>query len=245
MIRSHPFRDIHPRIVSPTALVPSPSWDPQRWKVVTRSSGGKLTETLVRVTDPVSWASDKKHGGTRWWFQSNIFGIFTPNYLGKMNPFWRTYVSTGLVKNHQPDEGCVFCVFFPGLTWGAQPCIRILSLFLFQEKCSKMITRWAIYRGYNPSYLIIRPFIGVITPFITGRGPSCRRIWQTKAGRLPEVELGHRVCDMWLFRSLLGWKFVEKRSWVMNVTQWGIWLFSPLTEGCIYIYRQTDPYVNI
>ena len=28
--------------------------------------------------------------------------------------------------------------------------------------------------GYNPSYLIIRPSIGVITPFITGRGPSCR-----------------------------------------------------------------------
>ena len=28
------------------------------------------------------------------------------------------------------------------------------------------------YRGYNPSYLIIRPFIGVITLFITGRGPT-------------------------------------------------------------------------
>ena len=31
----------------------------------------------------------------------------------------------------------------------------------------------SIYRGYNPSYPFIRPFIGVITPFITGRGPPC------------------------------------------------------------------------
>ena len=29
------------------------------------------------------------------------------------------------------------------------------------------------FRGYNPSYPIIRPFIRVITPFITSRGPSC------------------------------------------------------------------------
>ena len=28
----------------------------------------------------------------------------------------------------------------------------------------------------RPSYLIIRPFIGVITPFITGRGPT---LWDT------------------------------------------------------------------
>ncbi len=30
------------------------------------------------------------------------------------------------------------------------------------------------YRGYNPSYPIRRPFIRVITPFITSRGPPCR-----------------------------------------------------------------------
>ncbi len=29
------------------------------------------------------------------------------------------------------------------------------------------------YRGYNPSYPIIRRFIRVITPFITSRGPPC------------------------------------------------------------------------
>ena len=29
------------------------------------------------------------------------------------------------------------------------------------------------YKGYNHSYLFIRPFIGVITPFITSRGPPC------------------------------------------------------------------------
>ena len=29
------------------------------------------------------------------------------------------------------------------------------------------------YRGYNPSYPIIRPFIRVRTPFITSRGPPC------------------------------------------------------------------------
>ena len=27
--------------------------------------------------------------------------------------------------------------------------------------------------GYNPSYPVTSPFIGVITPFITGRGPPC------------------------------------------------------------------------
>ena len=30
-----------------------------------------------------------------------------------------------------------------------------------------------LIRGYNPSYPIIRPFIRVITPFITSRGPPC------------------------------------------------------------------------
>ena len=35
------------------------------------------------------------------------------------------------------------------------------------------------YRGYNPSYPFIRPFIGVITPFITNRGPPCGW-WQLK-----------------------------------------------------------------
>ena len=29
------------------------------------------------------------------------------------------------------------------------------------------------YRSYNPSYPFIRLFIGVITPFIIGRGPPC------------------------------------------------------------------------
>ena len=28
--------------------------------------------------------------------------------------------------------------------------------------------------SYNPSYPFIRPFIGLITPLITGRGPPCR-----------------------------------------------------------------------
>ena len=28
--------------------------------------------------------------------------------------------------------------------------------------------------SYNPGYPVIRPFIGVITPFITSRGPPCR-----------------------------------------------------------------------
>ena len=31
----------------------------------------------------------------------------------------------------------------------------------------------SIYRGYNPSYPFIRPFIGVITLLITSKGPPC------------------------------------------------------------------------
>ena len=34
----------------------------------------------------------------------------------------------------------------------------------------------SIYRGYNPSYPVTSPFIRVITPFITGRGPPCRYV---------------------------------------------------------------------
>ena len=33
----------------------------------------------------------------------------------------------------------------------------------------------SIYRGYKASYPFIRPFIGVMTPFVNGRGPHC---WQ-------------------------------------------------------------------
>ena len=36
---------------------------------------------------------------------SNIFWrIFTPTYLGFHDPIWRSYVSNGLVKNHQLGE---------------------------------------------------------------------------------------------------------------------------------------------
>ena len=34
----------------------------------------------------------------------------------------------------------------------------------------------SIYRGYNPSYPVTSPFIRVITPFITGRGPPCSQV---------------------------------------------------------------------
>ena len=34
------------------------------------------------------------------------------------------------------------------------------------------------YREYNPSYPFIRPFLGVVAPFITSRGPSCRATWR-------------------------------------------------------------------
>ena len=34
----------------------------------------------------------------------------------------------------------------------------------------------SIYKGYNSSYPFIRPFIGVITLFITCRGPPCKTV---------------------------------------------------------------------
>ena len=50
-------------------------------------------------------------------------------------------------------------------------------------QCQILNTRWAPINykwgynfhkwGYNSSYPCIRPFIEVITPFITGRGPPC------------------------------------------------------------------------
>ena len=42
-----------------------------------------------------------------------------------------------------------------------------------------------LFRCYNPSSSFLRPFIGVITPFITSRGPSCMavsEIFRTVAG---------------------------------------------------------------
>ena len=51
----------------------------------------------------------------------------------------------------------------------------------FLGKCTTRRTptsyKWsynAIDRGYNPNYPFIKPFIGVISPFRTGRGPPCR-----------------------------------------------------------------------
>ena len=35
---------------------------------------------------------------------------------------------------------------------------------------SRVVSYNSIYRGYNPSYPFIRPFVGVITPFITRLG---------------------------------------------------------------------------
>ena len=51
------------------------------------------------------------HFRTRWWFQ--IFFIFHP-YLGKMNPFWRAYVSNGLVQppTREPFYDMMFFLIF-------------------------------------------------------------------------------------------------------------------------------------
>ena len=160
--------------------------------MVTRSSAGKLTETLVRVTDPVSWALIKNIEGLGGG-NSKIF-YFHP-YLEKI-PILTHIVQLGWF-NHQPDEGCFFFVFFSWFSHWCGGCLVMFcyffvvgrceaifaeslsrSLFLGSEKMvPKMITRWAIYRCYNPSYLIRKAiYRGPITPFITGRGPSCRRI---------------------------------------------------------------------
>ena len=61
------------------------------------------------------------------------------------------------------------------------------------------------YKSYNPSYPFIRPFIGVITPLITSRGPSCGRhyIFRRPATGDPEQNL-----HLPLFlggRTLLSW----------------------------------------
>ena len=54
------------------------------------------------------------------------------------------------------------------------------------------------FRGYNPISPFIRTFIGIISPFITGRGPPCRKpSWVTPRNR----EVHHR----W-WRSLVCWQ---------------------------------------
>ena len=58
--------------------------------------------------------------------------------------------------------------------------------------------------GYNPSYPIIRPFIGVITPFISGRGPPCRIF----------------TCLPWIL-SVCWWFQLEKPMWNILYSQIG------------------------
>ena len=62
------------------------------------------------------------------------------------------------------------------------------------------------YNSYNPSYPIIRPFKGVITPFITGRGPPCGSVENVASvfrPRFPTVPpwLGPRVVCVACFFS--------------------------------------------
>ena len=108
-------------------------------KVVTRSSAGKLTETLVRVTDPVSWALIKNIEG----LGGGNSNIFTPIW-GRWTHFDEHIFQLGWF-NHQ--LGDVF-FFFSGLTLGWMSsyfffgrCIanfRILSMVLFR----KMFQKW-------------------------------------------------------------------------------------------------------
>lgn len=49
------------------------------------------------------------------------------------------------------------------------------------------------YRAYNPSYTFIRPFRGLITPFITGRDPPCNS--STPINQIPPHPLHHRTIN--------------------------------------------------
>ena len=76
------------------------------------------------------------------------------------------------------------------------------------------------FRGYNPSYPFIMPFIGVITQFVTGRGPP--RKSDKIIHLLPTItkyQLGHPIYDwinpFWLpaFRMKLFSQFLFGRDW--------------------------------
>ena len=70
-------------------------------QVVTRSNAGKLTETLVRVTEPVSWAT-KKHGPG-----DSIRDLFIPKrWVGHLYNLWVrvTWTHSPSQKGHQLAE---------------------------------------------------------------------------------------------------------------------------------------------
>ena len=67
---------------------------------------------------------------------SNIFFIFTPIFLGKMNPFWRAYFSDGLVKNHQLVDGLMG------------------GIFLFSHEIHLMIDKWFIDKWFIDHWFI-------------------------------------------------------------------------------------------
>ena len=104
--------------------IPIP-WDSEMW-----TSGCVFGWGPWPLVEPCSWAwtsvlpgmgirrKNLTHWGIRFrkgkqkdvrntwvpgWWQLKYF-LFSPLLLGKMNPFWRSYFSDGLVKNHQPEK---------------------------------------------------------------------------------------------------------------------------------------------
>ena len=81
--------------------------------------------------------------------------------------------------------------------------------------------------GYNPSYLIIRPFIGVITSFITGRGPKTPNLrrydWKTSViSHFPSFwRLRHRRST-----KILSTKHSPNQTMILPTYPWKIpWTF--------------------
>ena len=60
----------------------------------------------------------------------------------------------------------------------------INSLRIWKSISNSLIERWVTlhYRWHYPSYPLMRPFIGVITRFITGRGPVCGVCYMSSFG---------------------------------------------------------------
>ena len=124
--------------------------------------------------------------------QQYMFWLFTPKYWWKSRHVWlrcfkfrRFNLQLNAEKSrcHLSTLSTIICWW----TWREiyNPFFN-KSLLVGSNKSTLFFTKFRIIWN-NPSYPIcLRPFIGAITPFTTGRDPPCRIL---------------RLCDCWILGS--------------------------------------------
>ena len=84
---------------------------------------------------------------------SQIF-LYSPRKLGKMNPFWRAYVSNGLV---QPPTSILYCIMCFAISW-IEELRHSFSEYLDTQWCLRYYIYIFIYRWINKMKILFPSF---------------------------------------------------------------------------------------